>query len=55
MEAARNGFEFYKRLQSEDGHWTGAYGGEREPLFSSIEVDLARASNGLIGFCGGWF
>jgi hypothetical protein len=28
MEAARNGFEFYKRLQDEDGHWTGAYGGE---------------------------
>ncbi|KAH8090819.1 putative lanosterol synthase [Filobasidium floriforme] len=30
MEAARNGFEFYKRLQDEDGHWTGAYGG---PMF----------------------
>lgn len=29
LEAARNGFEFYKSLQSEDGHWTGAYGGKQ--------------------------
>ncbi|KAJ9110722.1 hypothetical protein QFC20_002763 [Naganishia adeliensis] len=29
-EAAKNGFEFYKQIQSEDGHWAGAYGG---PLF----------------------
>ncbi|GHJ90428.1 hypothetical protein NliqN6_6830 [Naganishia liquefaciens] len=29
-EAARNGFEFYKQIQSPDGHWSGAYGG---PLF----------------------
>lgn len=29
-EAARNGFEFYKRIQSQDGHWAGEYGG---PMF----------------------
>ncbi|KAJ9099208.1 hypothetical protein QFC21_004088 [Naganishia friedmannii] len=27
MQAARNGFEFYKQIQAEDGHWAGAYGG----------------------------
>ncbi|ORX92056.1 terpene synthase, partial [Basidiobolus meristosporus CBS 931.73] len=27
LDAARNGFEFYKRLQTEDGHWAGEYGG----------------------------
>ncbi|KAG8967403.1 Lanosterol synthase (Oxidosqualene--lanosterol cyclase) [Tulasnella sp. 419] len=30
LSAARNGFEFYKNLQTEDGHWAGEYGG---PLF----------------------
>ncbi|PHZ13235.1 lanosterol synthase [Rhizopus microsporus ATCC 52813] len=30
LEAARNGFEFYRRLQTEDGHWAGEYGG---PMF----------------------
>ncbi|KAJ9116367.1 hypothetical protein QFC22_004808 [Naganishia vaughanmartiniae] len=30
MHAARNGFEFYKQIQADDGHWAGAYGG---PLF----------------------
>ena len=30
MEAARNGYEFYKLLQSPDGHWSSEYGG---PLF----------------------
>lgn len=29
-EAARNGYEFYKHLQSDDGHWSGEYGG---PMF----------------------
>jgi hypothetical protein len=28
LEAARNGFEFYKTLQSSDGHWSTEYGGE---------------------------
>lgn len=27
LESARNGFEFYRRLQTEDGHWSGEYGG----------------------------
>ncbi|KAL7312217.1 Lanosterol synthase (Oxidosqualene--lanosterol cyclase), variant 2 [Mucor circinelloides] len=30
LESARNGFEFYRRLQTEDGHWSGEYGG---PMF----------------------
>ncbi|CAG8602991.1 8732_t:CDS:2, partial [Funneliformis mosseae] len=30
LEAARNGFEFFKLLQTEDGHWAGNYGG---PMF----------------------
>lgn len=28
MEAARNGLEFYKLLQSSDGHFSAEYGGE---------------------------
>lgn len=30
VEAALKGMDFYSRLQAEDGHWTGDYGG---PLF----------------------
>ncbi|KAI8978140.1 terpenoid cyclases/protein prenyltransferase alpha-alpha toroid [Pilobolus umbonatus] len=30
LESARNGFEFYRALQTEDGHWGGDYGG---PMF----------------------
>lgn len=30
LEAARNGYEFYKHLQAVDGHWPGEYGG---PMF----------------------
>lgn len=30
MDAARNGYKFYEKLQTEDGHWAGEYGG---PLF----------------------
>ncbi|GAA5833036.1 hypothetical protein JCM11251_006487 [Rhodosporidiobolus azoricus] len=30
FEAAKKGYEFYKRLQSADGHWSGEYGG---PMF----------------------
>ena len=30
LSAARNGYKFYKRLQSTDGHWSGEYGG---PMF----------------------
>lgn len=28
MDAARNGFSFYKQLQSSDGHFATEYGGE---------------------------
>ncbi|GAA5894217.1 hypothetical protein JCM6882_007604 [Rhodosporidiobolus microsporus] len=30
FEAAKKGYEFYKRIQSADGHWAGEYGG---PMF----------------------
>ncbi|KAG6334196.1 hypothetical protein ID866_4896 [Astraeus odoratus] len=30
LEAARNGYTFYKHLQAHDGHWPGEYGG---PMF----------------------
>ncbi|KAI0675601.1 lanosterol synthase [Trametes maxima] len=30
LEAARNGYRFFQRLQTEDGHWAGEYGG---PMF----------------------
>jgi lanosterol synthase len=30
FEAAKNGYTFYKNLQSDDGHWSGEYGG---PMF----------------------
>lgn len=30
LEAAQNGYTFYKSLQSDDGHWAGEYGG---PMF----------------------
>ncbi|CAG8720068.1 16567_t:CDS:10, partial [Racocetra persica] len=30
FKAARNGFEFFKQLQTSDGHWAGEYGG---PMF----------------------
>lgn len=30
FKAAKNGYDFFKQLQSEDGHWSAEYGG---PLF----------------------
>jgi lanosterol synthase len=30
LDAARNGYEFYKHIQASDGHWAGEYGG---PMF----------------------
>ena len=30
LDAARNGYNFYKHLQAKDGHWAGEYGG---PMF----------------------
>ncbi|KAI9026831.1 terpenoid cyclases/protein prenyltransferase alpha-alpha toroid [Hyaloraphidium curvatum] len=30
LDSARNGFEFFRRTQTDDGHWAGEYGG---PMF----------------------
>ena len=30
LDSARKGYEFYKHLQADDGHWPGEYGG---PMF----------------------
>ncbi|GAA5933642.1 lanosterol synthase ERG7 [Sporobolomyces koalae] len=38
FESAKNGFEFYKRLQSPDGHWAGEYGG---PMFVMPGIVIA--------------
>jgi lanosterol synthase len=46
-EAAKNGFEFYKQIQSEDGHWAGAYGGT--PLLSLPSLSHANPSSPGIG------
>jgi hypothetical protein len=35
-EAARNGYEFYKLLQSSDGHFATEYGGEFSLSFDSV-------------------
>lgn len=50
LQAARKGFEFYKRLQSEDGHWAGEYGGERCLLAASF-----GGSDLELGFTGPLF
>lgn len=57
MEAARNGYEFYKTIQSNDGHWAGEYGG---PLFlipgsffSSSPSSLSRLTSLLFVFPSG--
>ncbi len=36
-QAARNGMAFYSMLQTEDGHWSGDYGG---PLFLMAGIVL---------------
>lgn len=45
-ESARKGYEFYKRIQSSDGHWSGEYGGERA-RFTVVQVEGASASQAL--------
>ncbi|KAI9622989.1 hypothetical protein H4Q26_014932 [Puccinia striiformis f. sp. tritici PST-130] len=38
LRSARNGFEFLKRIQSPDGHWSAGYGG---PLFLTPGLVIA--------------
>ena len=38
-EAVKNGMLFYSKLQAEDGHWTGDYGG---PLFLMAGKPLSQ-------------
>ncbi|PLW08132.1 hypothetical protein PCANC_26249 [Puccinia coronata f. sp. avenae] len=38
LQAAKNGFEFYKRLQMPDGHWSGEFSG---PLFLTPGLVIA--------------
>ncbi|KAF7732312.1 Lanosterol synthase (Oxidosqualene--lanosterol cyclase) [Apophysomyces ossiformis] len=44
LEAARNGFEFYRQLQTEDGHWGGEYGG---PMFLIPGLVIAHYVTGV--------
>ncbi|KAJ2162199.1 hypothetical protein GGF46_000816 [Coemansia sp. RSA 552] len=44
MEAARNGWAFFRQLQTEDGHWAGAYDG---PLFVTCGIVIAQYITGI--------
>ncbi|KAJ1736115.1 hypothetical protein LPJ61_000165 [Coemansia biformis] len=44
MEAARNGWAFFKRLQTSDGHWAGAYDG---PLFVTCGIVVMQYITGV--------
>ncbi|KAJ2846141.1 hypothetical protein GGI22_006335, partial [Coemansia erecta] len=44
MQAAQNGWEFFKRLQTEDGHWAGAYDG---PLFVTCGLVIMQYITGV--------
>ncbi|KAJ1904634.1 hypothetical protein LPJ81_002382 [Coemansia sp. IMI 209127] len=44
MQAAQNGWEFFKRLQTEDGHWAGAYDG---PLFMTCGIVIMQYITGV--------
>ncbi|KAG8900254.1 Lanosterol synthase (Oxidosqualene--lanosterol cyclase) [Tulasnella sp. 403] len=44
LSAARNGFEFYKTLQADDGHWPGEYTG---PLFLTPGLVIASYVTGM--------
>ncbi|KAG0174988.1 Lanosterol synthase (Oxidosqualene--lanosterol cyclase) [Apophysomyces sp. BC1034] len=44
LEAARNGFDFYRQLQTEDGHWGGEYGG---PMFLIPGLIIAHYVTGV--------
>ena len=56
LQAAKNGFEFYKKLQMPDGHWSGEFSGPlfltpgmviacyitKTPLAEEIRIELVR-------------
>ncbi|KAJ2591834.1 hypothetical protein EV177_008826 [Coemansia sp. RSA 1804] len=44
MQAAQKGWAFFKRLQSEDGHWAGAYDG---PLFVTCGLVIMQYITGI--------
>ena len=44
MEAAINGFEFYKNLQADSGHWPGLYDG---PMFITCGIGIASYITGF--------
>ncbi|PWA02295.1 hypothetical protein BB558_001568 [Smittium angustum] len=39
MQSAINGFEFFKKLQTDDGHWAGAYDG---PMFITCGIVISN-------------
>lgn len=46
-EAAKNGFEFYKRIQSIDGHWAGG-----EKSVGGLRLRSIGSNKSLRGECG---
>ncbi|KAF8577070.1 terpene synthase [Ramaria rubella] len=44
LQAARNGFSFFKKLQAPDGHWPGEYGG---PMFLLPGLVIGSYVSGL--------
>ena len=44
LEAARNGYEYYKHLQAHDGHWPGEYGG---PMFLIPGITIGSYVTGV--------
>ena len=45
LQAAKNGYEFYRHLQSHDGHWPGEYGG---PMFLLPGLVIGSYISGMI-------
>ena len=44
LEAARNGFTFFKHLQAHDGHWPGVYDG---PMFLTPGLVIGSYITGM--------
>ena len=44
LSAARNGLDFLKKLQADDGHWAGAYSG---PMFLLPGVVIGSYITGM--------